>query len=143
MTTDLSWLTTDPLRCPRCYLHRAQGHRSLMDGRETGCRDSGPLGSLLGEQRKAEAFARLDASDSTDETATLRRAIIALGHRKHEFTASDLPAHIRESTNPNRRGRVFSELLDKGVIVAVGTAKSENARAHGKAVNVYRLRVAA
>lgn len=138
--TDLDWLLADPTRCPRCFLSIPhQGHRSERDGEQTGCSDSGPLGTMLGEQRKAQAFSRLDAADSTDESATLRRAIIALGHRKNEFTPDDLPADLRERTNPNRRGRVFSELLEKGVIREVGRVKSANPRAHGKTVGVYSL----
>lgn len=127
-----------PGRCPRCGFHPvAQGHRSTFDGTPTGCDDSGPLGELL----RQEAFARLDAATgAVDENAWLRREIVALGHRKMEFTPDDLPAHVRESTNPNRRGRVFAALVAERLICEVGRAKSLNPRAHGKRVGVYTLR---
>lgn len=127
-----------PGRCPNCGFHpTAQGHRSTFDGHKTGCEDSGPLGDLLRE----EAFARLDqAAGGEDENALLRRTIIALGHRKAEFTPDDLPEQVRETTNPNRRGRVFAALVSDGLIRVVGETKSRNPKAHGKRVNVYRLR---
>lgn len=130
-----------PERCPRCGFHpSAQGHRSTFDGSPTGCDDSGPLGDLLRQQ----AFARLDAApDAEDENVLLRRSIIALAHRKFEFTPDDLPAEVRESTNPNRRGRVFAALRDEGVIREVGRAKSLNPKAHGKTVGVYSIGSAA
>lgn len=131
-------------RCKSCgFDPDAMGHRSIANGIPTGCQDSGPLGLLLAEQRKSQAFDRLDRADSTDENALLRREIIRLGRRKLEFTADDLPASVRETTNANRRGRVFSALIDEGVIREIGRTKSLNPRAHGKKVGVYRLGVAA
>jgi hypothetical protein len=132
-----AWLRALSDRCSVCGCHPvAQGHIAP-------CAPSGPLGLKLAEEAKAQAFSRLDASDRTDESALLRRSIIALGHRKSEFSPDDLPAEVRESTNPNRRGRVFSELLEKGVIREVGRRKSANPRAHGKQVGIYQLVIAA
>lgn len=139
MTTQTTVPSTDlPGRCPNCGFHpTAQGHRSTYDGTATGCDDSGPLGMRL----RAEAFARLDAAPAAqDENALLRRTIIALAHRHAEFTPDDLPADVRESTNPNRRGRVFAALVADRIIVEVRRAKSRNPRAHGKSVGVYALR---
>lgn len=133
-------------RCPACLLHvDAQGHRSIdSDGQPTGCDDSGRLGLILKGQReadarKAEAFTRLDAADAGDENALLRREIVALGRRKVEFTPDDLAPELRQRTNPNRRGRVFSALISEGVLTEVGRIKSANPKAHGKTVGVYRL----
>lgn len=139
MTTATVPSTDLPGRCPQCGFHpTAQGHRSSFEGTATGCDDSGPLG----EQLRDEAFGRLDSAvGGTDENAWLRREIVALGHRKMEFTPDDLPAHVRESTNPNRRGRVFKQLVEDRQIREVGRAKSRNPKAHGKTVGVYRLRV--
>lgn len=138
MTTTAVPSTDLPGRCPQCGFHpTAQGHRSSFEGTPTGCDDSGPLG----EQLRDEAFGRLDAArGAVDENAWLRREIVALGHRKMEFTPDDLPTHVRESTNPNRRGRVFAALVADGQIREVGRTKSRNPRAHGKQVGVYRLR---
>src|ERR1044072_4732911 len=98
-----------PGRCPKCGLapEPYQGHRSQVDGVDTGCPDSGPLGSLLGDRAKSDAFQQLDLADYRDENKLLRSSIIALGKSKLEFTPDDLPPAIREATNPNRRGRMF------------------------------------
>lgn len=138
MNTTTTVPSTDvPGRCPNCGFHpTAQGHRSTYEGTPTGCDDSGPLGMQL----RAEAFTRLDAAPAAqDENALLRREIIALGHRKMEFTPDDLPEQVRQSTNPNRRGRVFAALVESRQIREVGRVKSRNPKAHGKTVGVYRL----
>jgi hypothetical protein len=134
-----------PGRCTRCGLEpRIHGHRAqLRDGTPTGCQWSGELGLLLAEQLKSEAFDNLDKADTTDENTLLRREIVALGRRQPRFTPDDLPADIRQRTNPNRRGRVFSGLLSEGVLVEVDRRKSANPKAHGKTVGVYTLGAAA
>lgn len=132
--------TTLDRRCKSCgFDPDAQGHRSLANDIPTGCEDSGPLGLLLAEQRKSEAFTRLDQSDRFDENGLLRREIVALGRRMAEFTPDDLSPEVRQRTNPNRRGRMFSALLSEGVIREIGRAKSANPKAHGKTVGVYAL----
>lgn len=134
-----------PGRCPDCGLHIAeQGHRAFdSDNNPTGCKDEGQLGRLLGQQRRDQAFSLLDANDTTDETTLIRRAVMSTGRNRRQFTADDLPAEIRQRTNPNRRGRVFSSLLNEGVLVEVGRVKSANPKAHGKTVGVYELGPAA
>lgn len=128
-----AWLRALPDRCSVCGCHETeQGHIAP-------CEPSGPLGSLLGDRAKSEAFQRLDLADYRDENKLLRSSIIALGKSKLEFTPDDLPPAIREATNPNRRGRMFSALLDEGVIREVGRIKSANPRAHGKTVGIYSL----
>lgn len=91
------------------------------------------------EAEKAAAFDHLDTSDSHDENTLLREQIVALGRRLDVFSANDLPEWVRERTNPNRRGRMFSQLAREDVLAEVGMVKSSNVKAHGKRVLTYRL----
>lgn len=118
------YLRTLPGRCSSCLWHvPSMGHAP-------GC----------GDIQRDEAFGQLDASkDAEAENSLLRREILAIAHRKMEFTADDLPAQVRETTNPNRRGRVFAALVESGQLRVVGQTKSRNPRAHGKTVHIYRL----
>jgi hypothetical protein len=118
------YLVKQPGRCGTCCWHiDKQGHAPHC-----------------GDFLRDEAFAHLDQAPAAgDENALLRRAILALGGRKLEFTADDLPHEIRMTTNPNRRGRVFAALVASHELRVIGETKSANPKAHGKSVNVYRL----
>lgn len=120
-------LATLPGRCPVCCYHveKQYGHAPT-------CPE--------GDELRAEGYRQLDAArGAADETALLRRAILALGRQKLEFTADDLAPSIRNTTNPNRRGRVFASLVESRQLRIVGERKSANPKAHGKQVHVYRL----
>jgi hypothetical protein len=118
-----AYLDTLPGRCPKCRWH------IVKQGHSPEC----------GDLHKTEGFSRLDVNDQTNESERLRREILAIGRTKLEFTADDLPLAVRESTNPNRRGRVFAALVESHHLRVVGETKSRNPRAHGKTVKVYRL----
>lgn len=94
------------------------------------------------EAERDEAFTHLDASDTFDENALLREQIIRLGQTRDIFSANDIPQWVRDRTNANRRGRMFSQLASEGVLAEVGMVKSSNVKAHGKRVLTYRLRSA-
>ena len=120
-------LSALPGRCPTCCYHveKQYGHAPT-------CPE--------GDDLRAEGYRQLDAAKgAVEETALLRRAILTLGRRKLEFTADDLPVDLRNTTNPNRRGRVFASLVESRQLRIVGERKSANPKAHGKTVNVYRL----
>lgn len=93
------------------------------------------------EAARDRAFTHLDASDCNDENALLREQITALGRRMDVFSANDVPQWLRDRTTPNRRGRMFKQLAEEGVLTVVGITKSSNPKAHGKDVLTYRLRV--
>lgn len=95
-----------------------------------------------GDARRDDAFGHLDASDTFDENALLREQIIQLGRFLPTMSANDLPQWVRDRTLPNRRGRMFSQLANEGVLEEVGMVKSSNPKAHGKRVLVYRLAAA-
>ena len=91
------------------------------------------------EAQRDAAFDHLDAADGFDENSLLRDQIVALGRTMPVFSSNDLAEWVRERTNPNRRGRMFSQLVREGVLAEVGMVKSSNVRAHGKRVLTYRL----
>ena len=120
-------LSTLPGRCSSCCYHveAQRGHAPTC---------------AAGEQLRDEGYRQMDAAKGAmEETALLRREILALGRRKLEFTADDLDISIRNTTNPNRRGRVFASLVESRQLRIVGERKSLNPKAHGKTINVYRV----
>jgi hypothetical protein len=120
-------LSTLPGRCSSCCFHVEKQH-----GHAPTC--------TAGEQLRDDAYRQMDAAKgAAEETALLRRAILTLGRQKLEFTADDLPVDLRNTTNPNRRGRVFASLVESRQIRIVGERKSANPKAHGKKVWVYRV----
>lgn len=136
-TADLSWLATDPLRCPRCYLHRAQGHRSLMDGRETGCPDSGPLGSLLGAKRRNEGMARTVAAHPK-AVALVDAAIMRRVRAGVPFSANTIRDELT-SLLPEERPVIGAEMnsLARRFCRKVGEEPSSDPGTHGKPVALW------
>lgn len=93
-TRTLPWLATFPGRCPRCLLDTEhQGHRAEIDGVETGCTPSGPLGLLLAREARDAGMARTVAAHPDDAArvdAVLAR-FIATGR---PFSANDTRPYL-------------------------------------------------
>lgn len=138
MTADLTWLLADPKRCPRCFFHiEAMGHRATIDGRDTGCTPSGPLGLKLAEEARDAGMARTVAAHP-DDAARVDAAIRQLVKGGGEWTANELRPLLPTGVHQPVIGARVQAAARRGLIRRVGYRPSDKPNTHGHPVTIWR-----
>lgn len=135
---DLSFLTGYPNRCPRCFLDtESQGHRSHRDGIATGCENSGPLGLILGRQRRDEGM-KATTEAHPDDAAIVDRVLEARIKAGGEFSLNDLRGQLAAVESKPVIGARVQAFARAKRIVRVGYVPSTDAATHGHPVALWR-----
>ena len=100
-----------------------------------------PLGLAVGERRKADALAVLEARRAL-YVLRGRRALLAALLEHGTATADDVREAVRipPGCNPKLFGSVPGPLARAGIIRSVGNSKSHRAKAHARPLTVWQLR---
>lgn len=134
MSADLTWLATEPGRCPQCLLStQHQGHRAeFRDGTLTGCTPSGPLGLLLAREARDHGMAAtVDAHP--DAVSLIDAAIMRRVRSGRPFSANHIRAELvslKASERPVIGARMNA--LARRHCVKVGEEPSTEPSTHGK-----------